>query len=44
MAVRVKIRLRAGSREAATSALVNTGFESPIQPRLQPLPRPLGTC
>jgi len=30
MAVRVKIRLRAGSREVATSALVNTGFESPV--------------
>jgi len=30
MAVRVKIRLRAGIREVATSALVNTGFESPV--------------
>jgi len=29
MAVRVKIRLKAGSREVAASALVNTGFESP---------------
>jgi len=29
MAVKVKIRLRAGIREVATSALVNTGFESP---------------
>jgi len=29
MAVRVKIRPRAGSREVVTSALVNTGFESP---------------
>jgi len=29
MAVRVKIRLRAGNREEVTSALVNTGFESP---------------
>ena len=29
MAVRVKIRLRAGNREVSTSALVNTGFESP---------------
>jgi len=29
MAVRVKIRLKAGSREVVPSALVNTGFESP---------------
>jgi len=25
----VKIRLKAGSREVVTSALINTGFESP---------------
>ena len=38
MAVRVRLRIRKGGREVATSALVNTGFEADEPQLIVPLP------